>query len=255
MKARRKMDEELEKMLLALRLDHLRDRWDEQVAAARQGKFPPERLLRQVVREEYEWKQNLARLKRRKQARVPEELEIETFPFQRQPKLDRKLVMSLYESFDYMRKSRDIIWMGPTGCGKTGLATAFLLQAVARGYRGQFVLFRDLVNDLYASLADHSEKRLLKRYASYDCLVIDEVGYVDVEPAQVGLFFTLMHKRHKQKPTLITTNLGFSEWKSFLKNENLTAALVDRLTSNGHVINMRQCKSIRDTRDGPRDDT
>ena len=75
--------------------------------------------------------------------------------------------------------------------------------------------------------------------------VIDEVGYVEVEPAQVGLFFTLMQKRHKNKPTLLTSNLGFSEWSSFLKNNHLTAALIDRLTENSHVINMKNCKTLR----------
>ena len=74
---------------------------------------------------------------------------------------------------------------------------------------------------------------------------IDEIGYVEVEPAQVGLFFTLMQQRHKKKPTLITSNLGFSEWRSFLKNDQLTAALIDRLTENSHVINMRGCVSLR----------
>jgi hypothetical protein len=60
------------------------------------------------------------------------------FPFHKQPKLDRRRVMSLYDSFDYMTKQRGVIWLGPTGCGKTGLATAFLLQAIDRGYRGYF---------------------------------------------------------------------------------------------------------------------
>jgi DNA replication protein DnaC len=54
-----------------------------------------------------------------------------------------------------------------------------------------------------------------------------------------------MHKRHKKKSTLITTNLGFSEWGSFLKNDHLTAALIDRLTENSHVINMKQCVGLR----------
>ncbi len=75
--------------------------------------------------------------------------------------------------------------------------------------------------------------------------LIDEIGYVEVEPVQVGLFFTLMHRRHKKKPTLITSNLGFSQWESFLHNDQLTAALIDRLTENSHVINMKNCISLR----------
>ena len=62
---------------------------------------------------------------------------------------------------------------------------------------------------------------------------------------QVGLFFTLMQKRHRKKSTLLTSNLGFSEWGSFLKNDHLTAALIDRLTETSHVFNMRECITLR----------
>ena len=112
-----------------------------------------------------------------------------------------------------------------------------------------FVTFPQLVRELFQSQADRSDQEVLKRYRSYDCLVIDEVGYVEVEPAQVGQFFTLMHQRHKQKTTLITSNLGFSEWSSFLKNKQLTAALIDRLTENSHLFNIKNDKTLRDPLD------
>jgi DNA replication protein DnaC len=54
-----------------------------------------------------------------------------------------------------------------------------------------------------------------------------------------------MQRRHKKKSTLITSNLGFSDWGSFLHNDHLTAALIDRLTESSHIINMKQCKSLR----------
>ena len=68
---------------------------------------------------------------------------------------------------------------------------------------------------------------------------------MEAEPAQVGLFFTLLQKRHKQRSTLITSNLGFSEWASFLKNPHLTAALIDRLTESSHLFNMKECVTLR----------
>jgi DNA replication protein DnaC len=243
------MDEQLVTMLKHLRLGRLLAQWDETMALARRKRFSPERLLKHVVQEEYQAKCENARLTRRKRANIPEMLEMETFPFHRQPKLDRKKVMSLYDSFDYVTKHQNVIWLGPTGVGKTGLATAFLLQAIDRGCRGYFTTFPELIAELFASLADRSEQKVLRRYACYDCLVVDEVGYVEVEPAHVGLFFTLMQKRHKRKSTLITTNLGFSEWGSFLKNKHLTGALIDRLTENTHGINMKNCVSLRDPLD------
>ena len=239
------MDEELKKILKYLRLGGLLADWDELLAKVRRGRFSPERLLRHVLEAEYRVKMENARLLRRKRAHIPELLEIETFPFARQPKLDRKTIMSLYDRFDYMTKQQNIVWLGPTGCGKSGLATGFLLQSLDRGYRGYFVTFPELLAELYTSLADRSEEKALRKYARYDCLVIDEVGYVEIEPAQVSLFFTLMQKRHKTKTTLITSNLGFSEWASLLKNNQLTGALLDRLTETSHVINMKHCRSLR----------
>lgn len=248
------MDQELQNILKSLRLWGLLAQWEELLAEARQGRFSHERLLRHVLQAEYRTKREKSRLLRRKRARIPELLELETFPFARQPKLDRRRVISVYDSFDYMTRQRNIVWMGPPGCGKTGLATGFLLQAIDRGYRGYFVPFAELVGELYRSLADHSERQVLRKYAAYDCLLIDEVGYAEIEPAQVGLFFTLMQKRHKTKTTLITSNLGFSEWGSFLKNPQLTGALLDRLTETSYVFNIKNGRSLRpplDQKGGP----
>jgi DNA replication protein DnaC len=239
------MDQELQNILKSLRLWGLLAQWDQRLAEARQGRFSHERLLRHVLQAEYRTKSEKARLLRRKRAHIPELLELETFPFARQPKLDRQRVISVYDSFDYMTRQRNIVWLGPTGCGKTGLATGFLLQAIDRGHRGYFVSFHELVAELYRSLADHSERQILRKYAAYDCLLIDEVGYAEIEPAQVGLFFTLMQKRHKTKTTLITSNLGFSEWGSFLKNPQLTGALLDRLTETSYVFNIKNGRSLR----------
>ena len=239
------MDDEIAKALKYLRMRGLLAHWDEYLALAQKQRFSPVRLLQYVLEQECKTKAEHARQRRLQRARIPEPFVIETYPFERQPKLDKKKVLSVYDAFDYMARSQNILWMGPPGCGKTGLATSFLIQAIHRGYTGRYVLFPELITDFLRSVADHSEEKVIKRYLSYDCLLIDELDYVEVEPVQVGLFFTLMHKRHKKRPTLVTSNLGFSEWPSFLKNERLTAALIDRLTENSHVINMKNCISLR----------
>ncbi len=239
------MDEKRSEVLKYLRLPGLLARWDEYLRLASKGRYSHARLLEHVLDEEYKLKQENARRMRIRSAKLPEQLVLETFPFKRQPKLDRARIQGLYDSFQYMEKCQNVIWVGPTGTGKTGLASAFLLHAIERGFRGRYVLFAELVNELFQAEADRSQAEVLRRYLSCDCLLIDEVGYVEVEPAQAGLFFTLMQKRHKKATNLITSNLGFAEWRGFLKNDQLTAALIDRLTENSHVINMKNCVSLR----------
>ena len=239
------MDEKLTQMLRYIRLGGLLANWDRYLSIAQKGNYSHARLLEHVVEQEYQLKKENARKMRLARARIPEKFVIETFPFDRQPKLNKKKIVNMYDRFDYMEKCRNLIFMGPTGTGKTGLATAFLTHAIDCGYNGRFVPFAELVEQLYQSVADHTEARVIRSFAATDCLVIDELGYVEVEPVQVGLFFTLMNKRHKKKTTLITSNLGFSQWSSFLKNDHLTAALIDRLTENSHVVNMKNCVSLR----------
>lgn len=239
------MDEELKKMLTYIGMRGLLANWDHYISIAQKGSFSNVRLLKHIIEQEFKIKQENSRKRRISHAKIPEPFVIETFPFEKQPKLNKKKILTIYDSFDYFSKQQNIIWIGPTGTGKTGLATAFLTQAIEKGYRGKFILFPELVEILYQSVADHTEAKIMKTFESYDCLLIDELGYVETDPVQVGLFFTLIHKRHKKKSTLITSNIGFDQWDSFLKNNQLTAALIDRLTESSHVINMRKCKSLR----------
>lgn len=242
------MNDQLKRKLKDLRLGGLLAHWDEYLKLAAEQRFSHAHLLTHVLEQEWRIKRENARQRRLKQAGIPEPLAIETYPFHKQPKLNKKMVMALYDSLSFMTNKENIIWLGRTGRGKTGLATSFLIQAINQGYTGKYVLFAELIGELYRSAADHSQAKVLKKYLAYDAVLIDEIGFVEVEPAQVGLFFTLMQKRHKTKSTLLTSNLGFSEWGSFLKNDHLTEALVDRLTETSHVFNMKECVGIRPRR-------
>ena len=112
-----------------------------------------------------------ARLLRRKRANIPEMLEIETFPFDRQPKLDRKRIMSLYDSFDYMTTSGTSSGWGPPAVASRAWRTGFLLHAIDRGYRGYFITFAELVAELFAvagrSLGSEGAPPVLRRTTAW----------------------------------------------------------------------------------------
>jgi DNA replication protein DnaC len=238
-------DEELLKKIKYIRLNGLADNLDNYLRIAQKSNFSHFRLLQYIIEEEYKLKQENSRKMRMSRAKIPEKYVLETFPFAQQPKLNKRKFLNFYDTFYNVGNGRNIIWMGPTGVGKTGLATAFLVHAIDLGHSGRFISFPELIEGLYQSIGDHSESKIINTFASYDFLLIDELGYVEVEPSQVGLFFNLMQRRHKKKTTFITTNLGFIQWTSFLKNPQLTAALIDRLTENSYIINMKECVSLR----------
>ena len=169
------MDEELKQMLTYIRFGGLLANWDQYLSAAQKGNYSHARLLKYVVEQEYQIKKENSRKMRLARAKIPEKYVIETFPFTRQPKLNKKKIVNLYGSFDDLSKCRNVIWLGPTGTGKTGLATAFLTHAIDQGYNGRFIAFAELVEQLYQSVADHTEARVIKTFAASDCLLIDEL--------------------------------------------------------------------------------
>jgi DNA replication protein DnaC len=110
------------------------------------------------------------------------------------------------------------------------------MKALYNGYRGRFIEAQDLFDEMYASLADRSTRRLLNSLTRVDLLVIDELGYLNIKPEQTNIFFKLLNERYRRKPTIITTNLDYDEWANFLGNKPLTDALLSRLRHHCHTI-------------------
>jgi DNA replication protein DnaC len=142
---------------------------------------------------------------------------------------------------DFIPSATNIIFIGETAVGKTGLASSILRKALENGYRGRFIKAQDLFDEMYESLADRSTRRLLNQLANIDLLLIDEMGYLNLSREQTNIFFRLMEERYNRKSTIITTNLLYDEWYDFLGNKKMVEALLSRLRHH--------CRTIRI--DGP----
>jgi DNA replication protein DnaC len=200
------MTEELEQLLKNLRLRRVLEVYDEQLKAAEKEDVSYSEFLTRLVRAQWHARQEGALEWRIRRANLPERLSLETFPFARQPGVSRKQIRAFAE-LEFIAKAENIVFVGETGRGKTGLACGLLLKALENGYRCQFVKAQDLFDEMYASLADRSTRQLLKRLARLDVLAIDEFGYLNLKPEQSNIFFKLMEERYRQHPTIITTNL------------------------------------------------
>jgi DNA replication protein DnaC len=232
------MNDDLEQLLKSLRLKRVAAILDDELRKADEAGLPVEKLLARLLRAEWEHRQESALAWRIKSAGMPEQWTLESFPFKKQPGVSQRQVRTLAE-LDFVQKAENIVLVGPTGVGKTGLASGLLLKALQNGYRGAFVKAQDLFDEMYASLADRSTRKMLKHLARLDVLVIDEMGYLNLKPEQTNIFFKLMEERYRRHPTIITTNLDYEQWHSFLSNKHLVDALLNRLRHQCHTITIK----------------
>lgn len=181
-------------------------------------------------------RQENGRKRRITEARFPLLKPIETFKFEYAPELDTRLIRGLL-SGDYLKENRNVIFMGKSGTGKTHLATALGIQACGQGVRTRFVSACALVNELIEARDEKVLSRVIKRYYRYGLIIIDELGYVPFTKEGAELLFQVLAERHERKPVIITTNLGFGDWTQVFGEATLTAALLDRVTHNAHIIN------------------
>jgi DNA replication protein DnaC len=200
------MTGDLEQLLKNLRLRRILEIYDEQLHAAEKDDISYSEFVTRLVRAQYQARQEGALEWRIVRAKLPERWTLETFPFARQPGVNRKQIRGLAE-LEFIGKAENIVLIGKTAVGKTGIACGLLLKALENGYRGQFILAQDLFDEMYASLADRSTRGLLKRLSRLDVLLIDELGYLNLKPEQSNIFFKLMEERYRRRPTIITTNL------------------------------------------------
>lgn len=229
------MNDDIDQLLKNLKLRRLREIIDEELARAEKRKPSYTEFLARVLREEYQHQQERFLEYRIERAKLPERWTLETFPWKEQPGVSKAQIEQLAE-LGFIARAANLVFIGDTGVGKTGLASAILLKALQQGYRGLFIKAQDLFDDMYRSLADHSSRALIDRLMRVDLLLIDEMGYLNLRPEQSNIFFKLMEERYGKKATIITTNLHYDDWYGFLGQKEMVGALLDRLRHRCHTI-------------------
>ena len=203
---------------------------------AKQDKLSYDEFLLNLTEAEVQVRKENGRKRRLREAKFPLIKPLETFDFEAAADLDARLIKEL-SGCEYIEKTRNVIFMGKSGTGKTHLATGLGMEACKQGIRTRFVTGCGLANELIEARDEKLLGRVVKRYAGYGLLIIDELGYVPFSKEGAQLIFQILAERHERKPVMITTNMGFGDWTQIFGDPSMTAALLDRITHKAHVIN------------------
>jgi DNA replication protein DnaC len=225
--------ERLRRHLEVLGLTHTSAHLEEYLDWATRERVSPSALLDRVLGEQAQVKRE-RRIERRIEASgLPARKTLESFDWAFQPGLDRGVVIEL-GNLAWVRRAEDLILTGKSGTGKSHLLMAFALRACEQGLSVRYARCVDLLDDLYAGLADNSYPARLKRWCAPALLIIDDVGLGQVkkrddEPTAAHTLYNLLDRRHTRAATAITSNLKLSAWGRYLGDPTVAAAILDRL--------------------------
>jgi DNA replication protein DnaC len=160
---------------------------------------------------------------------------LEGFDWSRRPQLDPRVVKEL-TGCRFVEEKRNVICVGKPGLGKTRIAKALVHAACLAGYSTLCTVAADMIEDLHASLADGSYKRVFRRYVKPDVLLLDELAYEPLDAQGTTYLFRVIAARYQTGSIVITANTGFTSWKKLFPSEAQAAAAIDRLLHDATIL-------------------
>ena len=225
--------------LLALRLQGMVDalKIQEQDAASHELSFLDR--LAMLVDQQWNWRENQALGRRLKNARLHMNACVEEIDYRTARGLDKSVIRALVQESGWVGKHENIFVLGPTGVGKSFVASALAQKACRDGYSALYTRAQSLFRDLAMARADGSLRILLDRVARIDVLVIDDWAMAPLSEPERRDFWEICEDRYQVRSTILTSQLPVSRWHEQIGDPTLADGILDRLVHNAHRIEMR----------------
>lgn len=230
--------EELDAMLNRLRLGAIREQLDGLLDEAARRQLNLREALAWFCAAEVASKEQRRLSMAMTIARFPFVRTLEGFEFEAQPSIDPGKIRDL-ATCRWVANGDNVVLQGPPGVGKTHLEVALGREAVARGYTVQFTTAMELLGSLVKGQQQGTLEVQLAQYSKPKLLIVDELGYLPLEPQAGHLFFQLISRRYEQGSVLISSNRPVEEWDEVFGDQVVAAAILDRLLHHSHVVTIR----------------
>jgi DNA replication protein DnaC len=228
---------ELTQNLKALHLPTIRQCYEEVAREAERETLSYERYLHELVQRECEERHENRTAKMQRESKLPLEKSLEAFDTRRLPPKAARQMRTLLDG-GFLDRTENALVFGNPGSGKTHLLQAVGQELIRKGRRILFTSCEMLVQELLIAKRDLKLSKLIKKYARYEGMIIDDLGYIRQTREEMEVVFTLLAERYERGSVLLTSNLPFSKWEGIFKDPMTTAAAIDRLVHHSIIIEL-----------------